>query len=117
MNSVSRTSGGGGQRFMHLSDRPAGGGEPSSQAFCATRMLVIEMPCFVLCSDIVEERHRDYRSNNARHDCHCVSDLASWLHRSGFPGFTTWRCRDFEAITVKLYLNRSRVHGVHGYRL
>jgi hypothetical protein len=32
---------------MHPSDRPAGGGEPSSQAFRASRMLVIEMPCFV----------------------------------------------------------------------
>ena len=41
-----RTSGGGGQRFMHPSDRPAGGGEPSSQCFRASRMLV-EMPCFV----------------------------------------------------------------------
>jgi hypothetical protein len=41
---------------MHPSDRPAGGGEPSSQAFRASRMLV-EMPCFVLSSDIVEERH------------------------------------------------------------
>jgi hypothetical protein len=34
-----RTSGGGGQRFMHPSDRPAGGGEPSSQAFRTSRML------------------------------------------------------------------------------
>ena len=39
-------SGGGGQRFMHPSDRLAGGGEPSSQAFRTGRMLV-EMPCFV----------------------------------------------------------------------
>ena len=31
---------------MHPSDRLAGGGEPSSQAFRASRMLV-EMPCFV----------------------------------------------------------------------
>jgi hypothetical protein len=31
---------------MHPSDRPAGGGEPSSQAFRASRMLV-EMPCVV----------------------------------------------------------------------
>ena len=43
---------------MHPSDRPAGGGDPSSQAFHVSRMLVVEMPCFVLCSDIVEERHR-----------------------------------------------------------
>jgi hypothetical protein len=42
----SRTSGGRGQRFVHLSDRPAGGGEPSSQAFRVSRTLV-EMPCFV----------------------------------------------------------------------
>ena len=42
-------------------------------------MLVIEMPYFVLCSDIAEEPWKDtvdYRSNNARHGCHCVSDLA-----------------------------------------
>jgi hypothetical protein len=38
--------GGGGQRFMHPSDRRAGGGEPSSQAFRASRILV-KMPCFV----------------------------------------------------------------------
>jgi ribosomal protein L2 len=31
---------------MHPSDHPAGGGETSSQAFRASRMLV-ETPCFV----------------------------------------------------------------------
>jgi hypothetical protein len=39
------------RRFMHPSDDPsdgpAVGGEPSSQAFRASRMLVQEMPCFV----------------------------------------------------------------------
>ncbi len=35
-----RTSGGRGQRLVHLSDRPAGGGEPSSQAFRVSRTLV-----------------------------------------------------------------------------
>lgn len=41
-----RTSGGGRQRFIHLSDRPAGGGELSSQAFKFTRVVYL-MPCFV----------------------------------------------------------------------
>jgi hypothetical protein len=41
-----RTSGRHGQRFVHLSDLPAGGGEPWSQAFRVSRMLV-EMPCLV----------------------------------------------------------------------
>src|SRR5467141_2119193 len=63
-----RTSGGGGRRFMHPSDSLAGGEKPSSQAFRASRMLV-EMPCFVLRSDTVEERHRS-------NVCYCVSDLA-----------------------------------------
>ena len=38
--SLARTPEGGGQRFMQPNDRPAGGGEPSSQAFRASRMLV-----------------------------------------------------------------------------
>jgi len=55
---------------MHPSDRLAGGGEPSSQAF---RGVVCLLKCHALFSwrkDTV-----DYRSN-VRHVCHCVSDLA-----------------------------------------
>ena len=65
--------------FMHPSNRPAGG-EPSSQAFRASRMLVIEMPCFVLCSDIVEERHR------------WLSYIAITNCNRGSPHWTSTRC-------------------------
>ena len=49
--SLARTSGGGGpwtgwnHRIMHLSDRPAGRGGPSSQAFRTSRMLIEMSSC------------------------------------------------------------------------
>jgi hypothetical protein len=64
---------------------PAGGGEPLSQVFRASRMLVIEMPCFVLNSDIVR---KDYRR--------IMFDIASLIDLApSKPGFTyactTWK--------------------------
>jgi hypothetical protein len=59
---------------MHPSDRLAGGGEPSSQAFRTGRMLV-EMPCFVF----------EFRYSGGKTPLIAVAMFAiaslTWLHR------------------------------------
>ena len=70
-----RTLGGGGQRFMNPSDRPAGGGEPSSQLF--TRVLCHE--CFVF----------EFRYSGGKTPLiivtmlgmFAIASLTTWLHR------------------------------------
>ena len=62
---------------MHPSDRLAGGGEPSSQAFRASRMLV-EMPCFVF-----EFRYSERKTPLiivAMFGMFAIASL-TWLHR------------------------------------